>query len=78
VRRTLRHPARIVPIAFLLAIAVGTVVLMLPVSRAGAGHAPLLTALFTTTSAVCVASLAVVDTPTYWSGFGQVVIMLLM
>jgi potassium uptake TrkH family protein len=78
VRRTLQHPARIVPIAFLLAIAVGTVLLTLPVSRAGAGHAPLLTALFTTTSAVCVASLAVVDTPTYWSGFGQVVIMLLM
>jgi trk system potassium uptake protein len=78
VRRTLQHPARIVPIAFLLAIVVGTVLLMLPVSRAGSGHAPLLTALFTTTSAVCVASLAVVDTPTYWSGFGQVVIMLLM
>jgi trk system potassium uptake protein len=78
VRRTLQHPARIVPIAFLGAIAVGTVLLSLPAARAGAGHAPLLTALFTTVSAVCVASLAVVDTPTYWSGFGQVIIMLLM
>lgn len=78
VRRTLQHPARIVPLAFLLAIAVGTVMLMLPVSRAGSGHAPLLTALFTTTSAVCVVGFAVVDTPTYWSGFGQVVILLLM
>jgi trk system potassium uptake protein len=78
VRRTLQHPARIVPLAFLLAIAVGTVLLMLPVSRAGSGHAPVLTALFTTTSAVCVVGFAVVDTPTYWSGFGQVVILLLM
>jgi trk system potassium uptake protein len=78
VRRTLQHPARIVPLAFLLAIAVGTVMLMLPASRAGSGHAPLLTALFTTTSAVCVAGFAIVDTPTYWSGFGELVILLLM
>jgi trk system potassium uptake protein len=78
VRRTLQHPARIVPLAFLIAIAVGSVLLMLPLSRAGAGHAPPLTAVFTSTSAVCVGSLAVVDTPTYWSGFGQLVIMLLM
>jgi trk system potassium uptake protein TrkH len=79
VRRTLQHPARIVPIAFLLAIAAGTVLLVLPVSRAGAGgHAPPLTALFTATSAVCVAGFGVVDTPTYWSGFGHLVIMLLM
>lgn len=77
-RRSLQHPARIVPAAFLLAIVAGTILLALPVSRAGSAHAPLLTALFTATSAVCVAGTAVVDTPTYWSGFGQVVIMLLM
>lgn len=48
---------------------------MLPLSRAGDGSAPLLTALFTSTSAVCVTGLAVVDTPVYWSMFGQVVIL---
>jgi len=48
---------------------------MLPLSRAGDGGAPALVALFTSTSAVCVTGLAVVDTPTYWSGFGQAVIL---
>lgn len=74
-RATIRHPARLVPLAFLLAIAVGTVLLMLPVSRAGEGAAPLLTALFTATSSVCVTGLIVEDTPVYWSAFGQAVIL---
>lgn len=52
-------------------------VLWLPISKAGADNAPFLTALFTATSAVCVTGLAVVDTGTYWSGFGQAVIMVL-
>src|SRR3712207_6821825 len=50
---------------------------MLPAARAGEGVAPFLTALFTATSAVCVTGLAVVDTPTYWSGLGQGVILAL-
>jgi trk system potassium uptake protein len=75
---TLQHPARLVPLAFLVAVAVGTGLLMLPVSRAGEGGAALLTALFTATSAVCVTGLIVVDTPIYWSRFGQVVILALI
>ena len=75
--RTLQHPARLVPLAFLLAIAVGTGLLMLPAARAGEGGAPFLTALFTATSAVCVTGLAVQDTPTYWSGVGQGIILAL-
>ena len=43
--------------------------------RHASGNASLLTALFTSTSAVCVTGLVVVDTPTYWSTTGQVVIM---
>ncbi|GAB3157799.1 potassium transporter TrkG [Micromonospora sonneratiae] len=70
----LRYPVRAVPLAFLGAIAVATAVLMLPASRAGEGHAPFLTALFTATSAVCVTGLNVTDTPEYWSTFGHVVI----
>ena len=75
--RTLQHPARLVPLAFLLAIALGTALLMLPAARAGEGSAPFLTALFTATSAVSVTGLTVVDTPTYWSGLGQGVILAL-
>jgi trk system potassium uptake protein len=75
--RTLQHPARLVPLTFLLAIMVGTALLMLPAARAGEGSAPFLTALFTATSAACVTGLVIVDTPTYWSGLGQVVILAL-
>ncbi len=77
-RGALQHPARIVPLAFLGAVAVGTVLMMLPASRAGSGGgAPFVTALFTAASSVCVTGLAVVDTPTYWSGFGQVMMTVL-
>ncbi|WP_235913620.1 TrkH family potassium uptake protein [Teichococcus coralli] len=73
--RTLQHPARLVPLAFLLVILLGTALLMLPAARAAGSGAPFLTALFTATSAVCVTGLVVQDTPTYWSGFGQAVIL---
>jgi len=76
--RSLRHPARLVPLAFLGAITVGTVLLALPLSRYGDAAAPLLTALFTATSAVCVTGLVTVDTATYWSPFGQGVVLLLI
>jgi len=56
-------------------ITLGTALLMLPISSTEQGAAPLLTALFTATSAVCVTGLVVVDTPTYWSTFGQWVIL---
>ncbi|SCY15831.1 trk system potassium uptake protein TrkH [Novosphingobium aromaticivorans] len=62
---------------FSAAIVLGTVILMLPIARAGAGSAPFLTALFTSTSAICVTGLIVQDTPVYWSSFGQWVILLL-
>ena len=74
-RPLLRHPAQAVVVGFAGAVLVGTLLLMLPLSRAGDGGAPALVALFTSTSAVCVTGLAVVDTPTYWSGFGQAVIL---
>jgi trk system potassium uptake protein len=73
-----RYPARIVPVAFLGAVAIGTALMMLPAARADPGHAPFVTALFTATSAVCVTGLAVVDTPTYWSTFGQILITVLV
>ena len=76
-RAALQHPARIVPLAFLVAVAIGTALMMLPAARNDPGHAPFVTALFTATSAVCVTGLSVVDTPSYWSGFGLVLITVL-
>lgn len=64
-----------VVLAFSSAILVGTALLMLPVARTSGSGAPFLDALFTSTSAVCVTGLVVVDTPTYWSTFGEVVIL---
>ncbi|WP_446447103.1 TrkH family potassium uptake protein [Streptomyces bacillaris] len=71
----LRHPAQVVVAGFASAVAAGTALLMLPVAKAGPGGAGLVEALFTSTSAVCVTGLIVVDTPEYWTGFGQAVIL---
>jgi trk system potassium uptake protein TrkH len=76
--RALRHPVRLIPLLFALVIAIGTAILMLPVSSANGTGAPFLAALFTSTSAVSVTGLIVVDTQSYWSGFGQAVILLLI
>lgn len=76
--RRQRHPAQLVAGGFATAIGIGTLLLWLPAARADGGSAPLLTALFTATSAVCVTGLLVVDTPSYWSGMGQVVILALI
>lgn len=62
---------------FILVIAIGTLLLSLPGAWTGPGRLSLLDALFTATSAVCVTGLIVVDTALY-SGFGQLVILLLI
>lgn len=77
-RASLQHPARLVPLAFLSAIAIGTALLLLPIAKVGPGGSDFITALFTATSAVCVTGLIVVDTPTYWTAFGQAVILALI
>ncbi len=74
-RRLVRHPAQVIVLGFAGAVVVGTLLLLLPVARSGDGGARFLEALFTATSAVCVTGLVVVDTPSYWSGFGEGVIM---
>jgi trk system potassium uptake protein TrkH len=72
------HPAQVVVLAFGVAAVLGTLLLLLPVSRADRNGAPVVDALFTATSAVTITGLNTVDTPTYWSGFGHVVILLLI
>lgn len=70
--------SQIILLGFLGVIASGTILLMLPWARAGAGSAPFLDALFTATSATCVTGLITNDTATYWSVFGQIVILCLI
>ncbi len=71
-------PTKVILSAFALIILFGAILLMLPVSTAERGHADFLTALFTATSATCVTGLSVVDTASYWSTFGQTVILILI
>ena len=70
-----RHPAQLIVFAFALGVLAGTALLLLPFATAEEGSASFTTALFTSTSALCVTGLIVVDTPTYWTQFGQVVIL---
>ncbi|MEU7137648.1 potassium transporter TrkG [Streptomyces sp. NPDC046261] len=79
-RRALRsllvvHPARTLVLAFGLVILAGAVLLALPPAAERGGGTDWVTALFTATSAVCVTGLVTVDTGTYWSGFGEGVIL---
>jgi len=71
------HPATLVLSSFLLAITVGALLLKIPIST-HIGHIPWVDALFTATSAVCVTGLIVVDTGSYFTAFGQGVILALI
>ncbi len=71
-------PPKVITGGFAGIILLGTVLLMLPISSAGKEATGFLEALFTATSSVCVTGLIVVDTGTYWSSFGQLVIISLI
>ena len=68
-------PARLAITVFASVIVLVTGFLSLPVATSSGQRAPFVDALFTAVSAVCVTGLVTVDTATYWSGFGQVVIL---
>lgn len=77
-KRRVPRPARDTFFGFLFVLAVGTGLLMLPMATVHPGGIPLFPALFTATSALCVTGLSTVDTATYWTTFGKVVIMCLI
>ncbi|HKI58407.1 MAG TPA: TrkH family potassium uptake protein [Trueperaceae bacterium] len=77
-RRRRSTPAQLIALSFATTIAVGAVLLALPVAHAAGHHVGVLDALFTATSAVCVTGLVVVGTGTAFSLFGKLVIMLLI
>ncbi|MDG2990583.1 TrkH family potassium uptake protein [Candidatus Synechococcus calcipolaris G9] len=69
---------RTICLGFLTVIAIGTVLLMLPFATSSGEWNQFIVALFTATSAVCVTGHIVVDTATYFSPLGQVIILLLI
>ncbi|MGW9413847.1 TrkH family potassium uptake protein [Arthrobacter cupressi] len=75
IARALLHPVRSLPLAFLVVILIGAALLMLPFSRTDLSVDPGLAPLFTAVSAVCVTGLVTVDTATFWTPFGHVVIL---
>lgn len=71
-------PSMIIIAGFTAAVILGTVLLILPISSKCGSFTPVNEAAFTAVSAVCVTGLVVKDTATYWSGFGQAVILILI
>ena len=70
--------SQIILFGFAGVILAGTLLLLLPFATNSGEGATFWDALFTSTSAVCVTGLIVQDTATYWSGFGQAVILLMI
>lgn len=73
-----RTSSQIIMLGFLSIIILGSLLLMLPFATRDGKGAVFSEALFTATSAVCVTGLVVQDTATYWSSFGQGVILMLI
>lgn len=71
-------PAQIFVLGFAFVILTGALILTFPISSSAGVHTPFIDALFTATSAVCVTGLVVVDTGTYWTVFGQIIILSLI
>lgn len=75
-KRSFLNPAQLFIISFMGLIVTGALLLMLP--NATYGGISFIDALFTSTSAVCVTGLIVVDTSSFFTPFGQMLIMLLI
>lgn len=71
-------PFKILAIGFATVILTGGILLSLPISSVSGQYTSLLDTIFTATSAVCVTGLVVFDTGTYWSVFGQWIILILI
>ncbi|NEZ47728.1 Trk family potassium uptake protein [Clostridium niameyense] len=71
-------PVQILALGFAIVIVIGAILLSLPIAAKSGNSTPFLDCLFTSTSAVCVTGLVVVDTGTYWTYFGKTVIIILI
>lgn len=72
------RPAAMIVLSFAIVIAIGSLLLMLPISSSDGSFTDPVSAVFTASSATCVTGLSVVDTGSYWSVFGQIVILLMI
>ena len=77
-RKTIYTPVQILAIGFATVIFIGAILLSLPIASQSGRATPFIDCIFTSTSAVCVTGLVIVDTGTYWSYFGKTVIMSLI
>ena len=75
-KKAILNPAQLFIISFLAIIVIGVILLMLP--NATHSEITLIDALFTSTSAVCVTGLIVVDTGSFFTQFGQIIILMLI
>jgi trk system potassium uptake protein TrkH len=73
-----KNPYMFFVIAFALIIFLGAILLDLPISTKDGSSIGFVDALFTSTSAMCVTGLAVVNTAQYWTVFGKIVILILI
>ena len=73
-----QSPSRIIALGFSAVILVGAVLLMMPFSLKKGVHLSFLNALFTSTSAVCVTGLVVVDTADSFTAIGQAIVAALI
>ena len=73
-----KEPTQIMVIGYAVIILIGAFLLSMPISTQNRESIGFLDALFTSTSAVCVTGLVAVDTATYWSFFGQLIIITLI
>lgn len=69
---------QLIPLSFLIAILMGGLILMFPISSASGHWINPLTAMFTATTSTCVTGLVVVDTFSYFSLFGHIIILILI
>ncbi|MCK5146317.1 hypothetical protein KAR48_06145 [bacterium] len=72
------NTAQIVVFSFLTTILIGAILLTFPAATTDGKGASIVDAFFTATSATCVTGLIVQDTPTYFTSFGQIVILFLI
>ena len=72
------RPAQAVVMAFGSVAIIGTILLLIPAATSSGSSASFVTAFFTAVSAVSITGLTVVETATYWSFFGHLVILILI
>ncbi|MBC7195232.1 MAG: hypothetical protein H5U37_06215, partial [Caldisericia bacterium] len=73
-----KEPGRFIILSYLLIIIIGAILLTLPISSKNGNWTNPINALFTASSATCVTGLVVLDTGTYYSFFGHLIILLLI